>query len=209
MNMNVSSEVVRQLRLKRGWTQEQLAHLANVNVRTIQRVEKTGICDLETRSALAAVFEVEASQLDGEKKIEQALSGNAKRPLVYQRLSSGQGVVDIFSGAHAYRLTNEEPRSKDDAEYVAWFLNHLHDYSEAWDEIDPGARVEATYELGQIIKEMEQRGLCLFGLRTKAKANPPPVAASGADPVYLRIGNLHVAYADSNKILVLDPNARM
>lgn len=205
----MSSEVVKKLRLKRGWTQEHLAQLANVNVRTIQRIEKAGVCDLETRSALAAVFEVEVSQLDGQKKIEQTVSGSAKRPLVYQRLSSGQGVVDTFFGAHAYRLTNEEPRSKEDAEYIAWLLNHLHDCSEAWDEIDLGSPVEATYELGQIIREMEQRGLCLFGLRTKGKVNPPPVAASDAVPAYLSIGNLHVAYADSKKILVLDPNAGM
>jgi len=71
MNMNISGEIIKRLRIERGWTQEHLAHLASVSARTIQRVEKTGICDLETRSALAAVFQVNATQLDGEKKIEQ------------------------------------------------------------------------------------------------------------------------------------------
>jgi ribosome-binding protein aMBF1 (putative translation factor) len=72
MNMNISGENVKRLRLEHGWSQEHLASLSGRNVRTIQRVEKSGICDLETRSALAAVFEIEATQLDGTKKIEQA-----------------------------------------------------------------------------------------------------------------------------------------
>lgn len=204
MNMNVSPDVVKQLRVKRGWTQEQLAQLANVNVRTIQRVEKTGVCDLETRSALASVFQVDLHQLDGQKKIEQATPSSAKRPLIYQRLTSGQSIVDIFVDAHGYRFTHEEPRSKDDADYIAWLVRHIHDYSEAWSDIDPGERVTATYELGEALKELEEHGFRLFGLRTKAKKGPPP-SIPDAEPASLRIANFHVAYGDSNKTFVLDP----
>lgn len=206
MTMNVSPDVVKQLRVKRGWTQEQLAHLANVNVRTIQRIEKLGVCDLETRSALASVFQVDVQQLDGEKKIEQATPKTQKRPLIYQRVESGQGIVDIFADAHAYRFANEEPRSKEDAEYIAWLLSHINGYSEIWSDIEPGDKVTATYELAENLKDLEARGFRLFGLRTKAKANPPPVVPD-AEPAYLRVANFHVAYADSNKIFVLDPTA--
>jgi XRE family transcriptional regulator, regulator of sulfur utilization len=56
--------IVRKLRLQRGWSQEQLAELAGVNVRTIQRIERGTKMSLETRSALASVFEVDVSTLE-------------------------------------------------------------------------------------------------------------------------------------------------
>lgn len=53
---------VRKLRLVKGWSQEQLAELAGVSIRTIQRIERGQAPSLETRNALAAVFEVDISE---------------------------------------------------------------------------------------------------------------------------------------------------
>ncbi|MEM7492734.1 MAG: helix-turn-helix transcriptional regulator [Pseudomonadota bacterium] len=47
------------MRLDKGWTQQDLAELCDVSVRTVQRVEKDGIASLETTLALASVFEVD------------------------------------------------------------------------------------------------------------------------------------------------------
>lgn len=57
---------IRSLRLARAWSQEQLAELASVSVRTIQRIEKGEPPSLETLSALAAVFETRIEALTGE-----------------------------------------------------------------------------------------------------------------------------------------------
>lgn len=56
--------IVRKLRLQRGWSQERLAELAGVSVRTIQRAERNGSMSLETVAALAAVFEVDRSLIE-------------------------------------------------------------------------------------------------------------------------------------------------
>ena len=57
---------VKSLRLKNNWSQEQLAHLSGLNVRTIQRIEKGERVGLETLKSLAAVFEI---TLDDLKKV--------------------------------------------------------------------------------------------------------------------------------------------
>ena len=57
--MLIDADKIRAMRLDRGWTQEQLAEMCDVSVRTIQRIEKTGIAALDTTSALAAVLEVD------------------------------------------------------------------------------------------------------------------------------------------------------
>ena len=55
--------IIRELRLKRGWSQEDLAEMAGLSVRTIQRLENGGRASLETLKCLAAVFESNVSQL--------------------------------------------------------------------------------------------------------------------------------------------------
>ena len=50
--------IVKKLRLQRGWSQEQLAELTDLSVRTIQRVERGQSPSLETARSLAAIFEV-------------------------------------------------------------------------------------------------------------------------------------------------------
>ena len=58
-----SMNVIRKLRLDRGWSQEELAAASGISVRTIQRLENGGRASLETLKCLAAVFESELSEL--------------------------------------------------------------------------------------------------------------------------------------------------
>lgn len=53
--------IVRKLRFKNKWSQEQLAELCGLSVRTIQRVESGNEASLETLKSLASVFEVDIS----------------------------------------------------------------------------------------------------------------------------------------------------
>jgi transcriptional regulator with XRE-family HTH domain len=55
--------LVQKLRLQRGWSQQQLAELSGLNIRTIQRIEKGQEPSVESLKSLAAVFNVEFSTL--------------------------------------------------------------------------------------------------------------------------------------------------
>jgi transcriptional regulator with XRE-family HTH domain len=206
VNMQVSGSVIKELRVKRGWTQEHLAHVAGVSPKTIQRVEKTGLCDLETRSALASVLQVDISQLEGSKKIEQKQADEPNAELFLVRLQSGQDIVRVFFGAHGYRFSNEDPRSADDAERIAQFASLVHDYGEFWEDLDPGARVRDTFELGESLRELEDDGFFLFGMPTKEKQTMTVV--SGQKKTFeISVANFQIAYANSDRVVVLDPKA--
>lgn len=58
--------IVKKLRQKNNWSQEQLAILCGVSLRTIQRVEAGNQASLETLKSLASVFEIEISKLTEE-----------------------------------------------------------------------------------------------------------------------------------------------
>jgi len=55
--------LVRKLRLQKAWSQEQLAELSGLSVRTIQRIERGQEPSLESIKSLAAVFEVSSTDL--------------------------------------------------------------------------------------------------------------------------------------------------
>ena len=55
--------LVQKLRLQRGWSQEQLAELSGLSVRTIQRIERGLPASTETLKSLASVFEIDFSTL--------------------------------------------------------------------------------------------------------------------------------------------------
>jgi transcriptional regulator with XRE-family HTH domain len=55
--------LVQKLRLQRGWSQEQLAELAGLSVRTIQRVERGNSPSAESLKAIAAVLDVDFGEL--------------------------------------------------------------------------------------------------------------------------------------------------
>ncbi|MCF6262542.1 MAG: helix-turn-helix domain-containing protein [Xanthomonadales bacterium] len=59
--MNIASEKLKSLRQQKGWTQQHLAEVSGISLRTIQRAESSGVTSTDTIGALSAVFEVERS----------------------------------------------------------------------------------------------------------------------------------------------------
>jgi transcriptional regulator with XRE-family HTH domain len=55
--------LVQKLRLQRGWSQEQLAELSGLSVRTIQRIERGQGASVESLKSLGAAFDVDFSTL--------------------------------------------------------------------------------------------------------------------------------------------------
>lgn len=63
--------ILRKLRLQKGWSQEHVAELTDLSVRTIQRIERGGPPSLESANALAAVFGVSVTTfLPGENTMQ-------------------------------------------------------------------------------------------------------------------------------------------
>lgn len=89
--------IVQQMRVQRGWSQQDLADLSGLNVRTIQRLESGQTISIESFKALGAAFNIDFTQLqqDAVREItataEQAdlalaLNRVRQRQRLYQRL---------------------------------------------------------------------------------------------------------------------------
>lgn len=90
--MKLDPERIRELRNEHGLSQESLAEVAGLNVRTIQRVESRGLASGETAMALAAVFHTRVDRLEDTQ---------VDRARLIRRIERGHrlGIAAIVAGA--------------------------------------------------------------------------------------------------------------
>ena len=62
---------LKEMRLQRHWSQEQLAEMSGLSIRTIQRIENGENAGFESIKSLAAVFEIDIIDSDKKKEIKQ------------------------------------------------------------------------------------------------------------------------------------------
>lgn len=63
MEMELNKETLKNQRDRRAWSQTQLAEVSGLSLRTIQRIEKTGVASQESAKSLASVYECSITEL--------------------------------------------------------------------------------------------------------------------------------------------------
>ena len=72
MNSNTANlRDIKKMRLERHWSQEQLAEMSGLSIRTIQRIENGENAGLESLKSLAAVFDTNIADSDKKEEAEQ------------------------------------------------------------------------------------------------------------------------------------------
>jgi transcriptional regulator with XRE-family HTH domain len=79
MDMQIDASKVRAERERRAWSQEQLAEVAGLSLRTVQRVETSGSASFETAKAMAAVLELEVAALRAPAEASQQATPEHRR----------------------------------------------------------------------------------------------------------------------------------
>ncbi|RBP47113.1 helix-turn-helix domain-containing protein [Arenicella xantha] len=118
--------IVRKLRLQRGWSQEHLATLTDLNVRTIQRIERGQPASLESRKSLAAVFAVDLATFDSEP-LETEANGTTIQPKTNEATMQSESIQP--------NLTQAEPIptvSKDEKHAIQYVKGLKEFYSHAF-----------------------------------------------------------------------------
>ncbi len=62
---------IKKMRLERHWSQEQLAEMSGLSIRTIQHIENGENAGLESLKALASVFDTDIKDSDKQEEIDQ------------------------------------------------------------------------------------------------------------------------------------------
>src|SRR5690242_6804806 len=96
MNTKVNTQKIKILREQRGWSQDQLAQMSGISLRTLQRMEKDGKCSIESVKSIASVFEV-----DFKKVLQEEDSKKSEGVDFLFRIEHGKQISDLVGAKHA------------------------------------------------------------------------------------------------------------
>ncbi len=158
------AKFVKKARQERAWSQAQLAKIADVNLRTVQRLEKDGAASFHTLQGIAQAFEIDVKELNPASNTG-VKSKLQKKVHFLTRLTSGKSLADVVVGADQFQFEHDEdhdPRSinamKDILKLLKGDVVRLYD-------ADPIERLNVEAELSQEIKGLEDWGYYLFGIK--------------------------------------------
>jgi len=108
MDVQVDGNLIRLEREKRAWSQEHLAGAAGIGVRTIQRIEATGIASYESARAISAVLEIPVAKLRREEQNTPAGAGLSTRRLRFAVRWLGAAVaLALLGGVSGFWLLKD------------------------------------------------------------------------------------------------------
>ncbi|WP_412031121.1 2TM domain-containing protein [Halomonas sp. GD1P12] len=93
--------IVKKLRLQRGWSQDQLSQFSGLSVRTVQRIEGGQKPGLESLKSLAAVFEIDVSDLEGAPDMNSDINITDDEKAVIEKVKA---IKDFYAHLISYTL---------------------------------------------------------------------------------------------------------
>lgn len=81
------------------------------------------------------------------------------------KITCGHQIVDIINSAGLFDFSNDELKTKEEAELIGGLFQQLADYSEDLDLMGIGERTVLSVELNSDIEALNNAGFLLFGLR--------------------------------------------
>jgi len=90
LDMKINIEVIKQARVDKNWTQQQLAEICGLSLRTIQRIEKTGIASHESIASLSSAFEIDKDNfiLSKNDNYNLAYTSDSKQGTIREKLAN-------------------------------------------------------------------------------------------------------------------------
>ena len=106
MDMQLNIDKLKQLRESKAWSQTHLADVADVSLRTIQRIEKSGIASPESVKAICASYGIEAGD-------------------VLKNIIELDDIQSAYSNAFKFKITRMDIRVTIIAFIIAFILGYI------------------------------------------------------------------------------------
>ncbi len=172
MNNPELAALIKEFRTKRALTQEHLAQLAEVNIRTIQRLESTGSCSKENLRAIAEAFDLDVAQLietakrrkefgaGSSKDIEELASANII--LVLHEVNGPKDLINGLAGCDGQINDVPDILTEGQAELIGFVLDYLKDYADIQSDIYPSEQIRMMQEVKFKLDELKHLGISMF-----------------------------------------------
>jgi transcriptional regulator with XRE-family HTH domain len=187
-------------RKQRGWTQETLAELTKLNVRTIQRIEKGESAGPDARRALAVAFELEDIDIFNrpvQHPDEAALKEEYERikketiTLVLKKVTDGRQLREMSELAQACQFNAIEDLPEESERCFAELQDYLQDYACIYKEYTAIQKLTVNTELQEMLDRLEREGVSLGIAVGRIKAEEKE------DPFFLSVNHYIAASSES------------
>lgn len=196
---------VKEMREERAWTQSQLAEVAGINLRTVQRVERDGAASFDTLMALANAFEIEVKQLSPvskTRKKNEPEKPETKKVYLLPRLATGKNLVDVIGGADLYQVEHDTSDDVRAINAMGAVLNEVKKDIVRYYDADIAGKLKIELYLSEEIKGLEAYGFYLFGVKREI----PRIV--GKQKTQTTMCTIYMSHSRSPKI-VQDKNSNM
>lgn len=206
-NPNLAA-IIKEFREKRALTQEHLAQLAEVNIRTIQRLEASGSCSKDTLRAVAEAFDVDVRDLLALAENKTTQSENTDQEVdeflkkhVISELKEVLGPKDLInsmSGCHAHMNDFPDNITDQQSELIGMVLDYLSDYADLEADIYPSQRIQMMQDVKALLDKLKKTGVTAFTGQFKQSFVS---AGQEKKPFSWSISVINLVKSDSPKIL--------
>jgi hypothetical protein len=94
---------------------------------------------------------------------------NQAQAVPLARIRRGSELGTIIAGVHFSFMQNDEPLNEAELELVSSFLQEVRDWSDIWNDIEPGEHVRTEYRLSEAVRELESAGWTVYAARRAGK----------------------------------------
>ena len=117
-------------------------------------------------------------------------------PEYFTRLKTWENLLEIINGADACHLSHDDLHDENEVEKVGSFLQMVQDWGDFSSDLDVSYRVNASYELGQSLNDLEAIGFFVFG------AKEIQIMESGFEqPTNFLVAHIRVLHQENEEIL--------
>jgi transcriptional regulator with XRE-family HTH domain len=158
------ANLVRARREARAWPQQQLADIADVDLRTIQRLEKNGTAGHETLKAVAQAFGMTVEELSPMSKSDDQQTSE-RRVHLLPRLAFGVDITSIVAGTDQFQVEHDDDTDSRSVDAMKDILKAFKQDIVRLVDADHAERRRIEDELSQEIQGLESWGYYLFGIK--------------------------------------------
>ena len=159
--------IIKTERKRRNLTQEHLAQLAEVDVRTVQRAERDGSCSSESLMAIAEALDRDAKDLITEAEELGRKQRSKPRPpkdmvVRVNEVTNSQELLASLRGNHASIAEFGINLDSRQLEKVSFVFDYLRDMIDVQSELTLSDRIRCAEEVGLKIRDLRSQGVICF-----------------------------------------------
>lgn len=95
------------------------------------------------------------------------------------RITSGNDLIGMLQGSHAYSFNYDQAESEDESELVASFCQCIQDWGDILGDLDAGEVVRAGFKMNELLRDLESQGFIVFGERSHGELRVGEMALQG------------------------------